>query len=69
MQAVKLKDLKHGDFFTLRPIEYPSDTQVYIRERDSYCRSDKRYYCRKFGDWCYSRGFKGDRVVYTDFTF
>lgn len=67
MLAVKVKDLKKGDFFTLKPIEEPKETQVYIR--GDYDRSIKKFCCDKFWDiseWCL---LNGDKIVYTDFYF
>lgn len=67
VKAVKLKDLKKGEWFTLKPIEEPKESQVYIR--DEYDRSEKRFCCGKFSDISAWRLFKGDKVVYTDFYF
>lgn len=66
-RAIKIKNLKRGEYFTLRPIAEPKENQVYIREE--YNRSTKKYICGKFIDISYSRLFKGDTEVYTDFTF
>lgn len=63
----KLKNLKRGEYFTLRPIAEPKESQVYIK--GEYDRSEERYECIKFSDMCYSRLFKGDKEVYTDFIF
>ena len=67
MTEKKIKDLKQGEWFTLKPSEYPKDSQVYIRE--DYERSEKKYYCSKWSDICAGRFLKGDKVVYVDFTF
>lgn len=64
---MKLKDLKVGEYFTLKPIEEPTENQVYIR--GEYDRSEKKYDCGKFSDISYSRMFDGNKEVYTDFTF
>lgn len=64
---MKLKDLKLGEYFTLKPIEYPTESQVYVR--GEYDRSEKKYDCGKFSDISYSRMFDGNKEVYTDFTF
>ena len=64
---MKLKELKQGDWFTLKPIEAPKESQVYIR--GEYDRTEKKYDCGKFSDISYSRLLKGDTEVYTDFTF
>lgn len=64
---MKLKELKQGDWFTLKPIENPKESQVYIR--GEYDRTEKKYDCGKFSDISYSRLLKGDTEVYTEFTF
>ena len=64
---MKIKDLKIGEYFTIKPIEYPTEKQVYIR--GEYDRADKKYSCGKFDDISYSRMFNGDKEVYTDFIF
>lgn len=67
MMKVKLKDVKKGEFFTLKPIEEPKESQVYIK--GDYDRSDRKYYCDKFSDISVWRAFKGDKEVYVDFYF
>jgi len=63
----KIKDLKKDEFFTLKPIEYPKESQVWVF--DGYDRYDKTYCAIKFSDIGDSRCFKGDKEVYTGFTF
>ena len=67
MKPVRLKDLKQGDFFTLKPVEYPTEARVYIR--DVWDRSAKKYAVGKFSDANDWRLMKGDKIVYTDFIF
>lgn len=62
-----LKELKQGEYFTLRPIAEPKESQVYIR--GEYDRSARRYDCQKWSDINYSRLLPGKTVVYTDFCF
>lgn len=62
-----VKELKKGDYFTLKPIEYPKDYQVYIR--GEYDCSLRKYSCGKFDDISALRNFPGDKEVYTDFVF
>lgn len=62
-----LKELKKGDWFTLKPIEYPKGSQVYVR--GDYIRSDKKYSCCKWSDINSERLLKGTTKVYTDFIF
>ena len=64
---MKLKDLKIGEYFTLKPIEEPKENQVYIR--GEYDRTERKYECGKFSDISYTRYIDGNREVYTDFTF
>ena len=67
MTATTLKDLKKGEYFTLKPIAEPKESQVYIKE--DYDRSEKKYCCSKFSDICASRMLKPTTKVYTEFTF
>ena len=62
-----IKDLKTGEFFTLKPIAEPKDSQVLIRE--GYDRTSRKYCAVCFSDCNRERQFKGDTVVYTDFVF
>lgn len=64
---MKLKELKKGEYFTLKLMENPKENQVYIR--GEYDRSDKKYCCGKFSDISYSRLIDGNKEVYTEFTF
>lgn len=64
---MKLKDLKIGDYFTLKQIEEPTGEQVYIK--GEYDRASKSYSCEKFSDTNAERFFKGDKEVFTDFIF
>lgn len=63
----KIKDLKKGEWFTLKPIEEPKESQVW--ELQGYDPSDKMYWAIRWSNISDSRDFKGDREVYTDFTF
>lgn len=68
MKQVLLKDLKKGDFFTLKDYgEYPDDNRVYVK--GDYDRSDKKYSCYKFTDVNAETFKKGTTKVFTDFTF
>lgn len=71
-RSVKIKDLKKGDFFVLKnPVNIDADEmpeeRVYVR--GDYDRTDKKYGCYRFSDVNRESYFKGERVVYTDFTF
>lgn len=64
-----IKDLKKGDFFTLKELENPKEEQVWIRY--IYDRSSKRYICYNFTDFNRCRLFKGSKMVFDEeyFTF
>lgn len=62
-----VKQLKKGEWFTLKPIAEPKESQVFVR--GEYDRTEKRYECGKVSDISYSRLLKGDTEVYTDFVF
>lgn len=62
-----IKELKKGDYFTLKPITEPLANQVWIR--GDYDKESKTYSCINFDDTSYERFIKGSRTVYTDFTF
>lgn len=62
-----VKELKKGDYFTKKNIEYPKDNQVWVR--GEYDRTEKKYLCYNFADvnrWTY---LKGTATIYTEFTF
>lgn len=67
MEAKMLKDLKKGQWFTVKPLEEPKESQVFIRE--DYDRGLKKYMCGKYDDISAYRYFKGDKIVYVDFFF
>ena len=65
---VPLKSLKKGAWFTIKPIAYPEDNQVYIK--DEYDRETKKFACGRCDDiYGYSREFPGNKMVYTDFIY
>lgn len=66
-QPVLLKSLEKGTYFTRKPIEYPTERQVFVR--GEYDRSARRYECQRFSDIGDTVSLKGDALVYTDFTF
>lgn len=64
----RLKDLKRGEFFTLKDYgDDPDPERVYVR--GEYDRAERKYEVTKFNDFCDWRMMKGDRLVYTGFTF
>lgn len=68
MRQTTLKEIKKGEWFTLKPLEYPKETQVYIK--GDYDRGEKKYLCDKWWD-CLGdyRILKGSTIVYVDFIF
>ena len=62
-----LKQLKIGEYFTLKPLENPTEKQVFIR--GEYDRTEKKFECGRFDNISYSRYLSGKTEVYTDFTF
>ena len=67
MTRVSIKEVKRGEFFTLKPSPFPKESQVYVR--GEYDRSARRYDCGKFSDISMSRLFSGRTMVYIDFIF
>lgn len=63
----KIKDLKKGEWFTLKPIEEPKESQVW--ELQGYDKSDRVYWAIRWSNINDCREFKGDKEVYTGFTF
>ena len=64
---MKLKQVKKGGWFTLKPIPSPTPSQVWIR--GDYDRTEKRYAVTNWEDMNRERFLNGDREVFTDFTF
>lgn len=64
---MKLKELKKGDFFTKKPIEFPTERQVWVR--GDYDRSEKKYECCRFSDVNDYQYIKGDKEVCIEFEF
>ena len=66
---MKLKELKHGEYFTRKPIhdQEANPSQVYIKE--DYDRGTKKYWCQKWDDISRGVELRGDTEVYTDFIF
>jgi len=62
-----IRDLKKGDYFTKKPTYNPKEQQVFIR--GDYDRTTQRYECYRFDDINNTCFLKGDREVYTEFTF
>lgn len=67
MKTTTIKQLKIGDFFTLKPCEEAKESNVLVR--GIYDRSSKTFECYKFSDVNHIYLFKANRIVYTDFIF
>ena len=68
--SVKVKDLKKGAFFTLKDVSgltFIPECVVWVR--GDYDRTSKKYECHKYDDVNHFSYFRGERVVFTDFTF
>ena len=64
---MKLKNLKKGTYFVKKLIEYPTESQVWVK--GEYNRSLKKYECYRFSDVCDTCYISGDKEVFTDMTF
>lgn len=66
---MKLKELKHGDYFTRKPLsnKEAKPSQVYIKQ--DYNHSSKKYWCQKWDNISKGIELKGDIEVYQDFIF
>lgn len=64
---MKLKDLKKGDWFTLKNISEPKENQVWIKEE--YNHSSKKILCIRWSDISDSKEISGNQEVYTEFIF
>ena len=62
-----VKQLKKGKFFTRRPIENPTEKQVFIR--GEYDRAAKKYERTRFDDISSAVYLRGDKEIFVDFTF
>ena len=66
VKETTLKNVKPGDWFTLKPIPEPKESQVWIK--GGYNRADRDYTCERYNGGG-ERFFKPDRKVYVDFYF
>lgn len=64
---MKLKELKKGDFFTKKPIEYPSEKQVFIR--GDYDRGTKKFEIFRWNDVNDVFLMSGEKEIFVDFIF
>ena len=64
---MKIKELKKGDFFTKKSIEYPKENQVFIR--GDYDRSLKKFEIIRFSDCNDVQFISGEKEIFVDFIF
>ena len=63
----QLREIKKGDYFTLKEITELKESQVYIK--GDYDKASKTFSVCKFSDVNSERFIKADKQVYTEFTF
>lgn len=63
----QLKELKQGEYFTKKAIEYPTGKQVWIR--GEYCRENRKYLIYNWDDTNRFSWMDGNKEVFTEFTF
>ena len=64
---MKLKELKRGEYFTKKSIEFPNEKQVFVR--GEYDRELKKYECYRFSDINDYVYISGSKEVFTEFVF
>ena len=57
----RVKELKKGDFFILKDIEFPNESQVWVR--GEYDRASRMYSATNYADMNRERFFKGDNNI------
>lgn len=62
-----IKELKKGEYFTIKQLPDPNEKQVWIR--GDYDRETRKYSAVRFSDMNDERFFPSDKPVYTDFVF
>lgn len=66
-EPVNIRLLKKGDLFTVKPIEQPKDSQVWVR--GEYDHRQKKFECYCYGDVNKFRYISPGKDVYVDFIF
>lgn len=62
---IKMKDVKIGDFFRLKPSE---SAHVYIKQKGDYDKGEKAYFCSQW-DGSTDSKIKPSRIVYVGFCY
>ena len=67
---MKLKDLKKGEFFSLKPCGERQVSHKEVYTKGEYDRSLRKYECCRNDDvFSHYKYLKGDTEVYTDFVY
>jgi len=64
-----IKELKNDTYFTFKEIKEPNEKQVWIKEKNSYCKDVKKYIVSNFNDYNKEKLIDGSTKVFTSFTF
>lgn len=64
---MEIKDIKNGEYFTLKEIKEPKENQIWIKL--GYDRSTDKIIIYRFSDINDSRSINKHKEVYTDFIF
>ena len=62
-----IKDLKKDEMLTLKNIEQPKESQVWLKSH--YDKSTKKFVIYNFSDIGKSKLIDGSREIFTNFTF
>jgi len=62
-----LKELKKGELFTLKPVEHPRESQIYVKS--DYDPAERKFWATRWSDIGDGKYIAGNREVYTEFEF
>lgn len=62
-----IKDLRKGDYLTLKKIDDPKENQVWVK--DDYDKSSKSFFIVNFANMNKSKLVKGSLKIHTSFNF
>lgn len=65
----QIKDLKAGEFFTLKDYGEQDVKECAVWVRGEYDKGSRTYSCYKFSDVNHEHFFKGTKEVFTEFYF
>lgn len=69
MEQKQIKELKRGDFFTLKDYGEETTPSARVYVRGDYDRSERKFEIYKFDDVNAARFIRGDKPVFVGFTF